>query len=238
MLVSLKGVSLSLGGRVILKEITLDLPTAGRCLLLGVNGAGKTTLLRLASGALKWESGRVLLDGRPGSRAGLRRAVARMPQSIKVVPGLSVEEQVAFAGWVGGLDEKDARRKAPGILEQVGLSAERRRRPAHLSGGQRRRLGLAEALCRPADVLLLDEPSAGLDPAQRILFRGLLESLGKPMMVSTHQLDDASALYERVVVLHGGTIRFDGSFSDYIALGEDATLAPEESAFLRLTGMP
>lgn len=225
------------GRRRVLRDLTWAVPSEGRTLLLGENGAGKTTTFRLASGALPLRSGVASWRDRPVSSAGLRAHVALMPQDIRAIPGLNVGEQVAFAAWLGGRSESDARAAAGEALKQVGLAGMVKRRPGQLSGGELRRVGLAEALARPAKLLLLDEPTAGLDPTQRARFRELLMGIDRPVVVSTHQLDDVDSLYDSVAVLHGGRMVFSGPMQDFLDYGRAAEPGRRaELAFMRITG--
>ena len=235
--VTLEDVVVRLGRRDVLKGLTWQLPARGRTLLLGRNGVGKTTTLRVASGGLRPRTGAVCVEGERLSKAPLRRVVALMPQQITSVPGLSVLEQVAFAGWLAGRSEQDARRAADRALHQVDLYELRDRKPSTLSGGELRRVGLAEVLARPSEVLLLDEPTAGLDPIQRANFRELLLTVDQPTVVSTHQLDDVDDLFARVDVLEAGRMVYSGATEDFLAHGQGLDTARRaESAFAALTG--
>jgi len=196
----------------------------GRTVILGPNGAGKTTLLSLGASALRPRRGAVSfghLDPRlRRDRAGFRKAVGWMPQQVRAVPGLTAREQVAYAGWLKGMGRGDAWAEALTALNRVGLVEEANRRTSQLSGGQQRRVGLASLLVHDASIFLLDEPTVGLDPRQRSRFRETLRELAvaRPVVVSTHQVDDLSDLFETVVVLDRGRIRFQGSVSDFMAL--------------------
>jgi ABC-2 type transport system ATP-binding protein len=235
--ITLEDVVVRLGRRDVLKGLTWKIPALGRTLLLGRNGAGKTTTLRLMSGAIAPKSGRVAAGGRTAAPKVLRREVALMPQDISAVPGLTALEQVAFAGWLAGRAEADARAAAAQAIERVGLGALKNRKPSTLSGGELRRVGLAEALARPAELLLLDEPTAGLDPVQRARFRDLLLAIDRPTVVSTHQLDDVDGLFTSVAVLEGGQIVYCGTTEDFLAQGRGSdTVRRAESAFVTLTG--
>ena len=235
MRIALEDVTVRLGRRDVLSGLTWLLPEHGRTLLLGRNGAGKTTTLRLASGALSARAGAPTIDGRRAKPRELRRTVALMPQTITAVPGLSVLEQVTFAAWLAGHPERLARTKALDALEKVDLLPMQDRAPAKLSGGELRRVGLAEALARPGDLLLLDEPTTGLDPTQRARFREILLAVDRPTVVSTHQLDDVDELYDFVALLESGQIVFTGAMSDFLGQGQGPDNARRaESAFVRL----
>ena len=213
--------------RPVLDDFSWQVP-AGRTVLLGPNGAGKSTLLALGADALRPTGGRVrcrALDAaHRAERAAYRRAVGWLPQQVCAVPGLTAQEQVAYAAWLKGLGSGQAWSAAAAALERVGLATVAGRPTATLSGGQLRRVGLAQVLVHEAEVVLLDEPTAGLDPAQRARFRALLAALPseRPVVVSTHQVDDLSDLFDTVVVLEDGTIRFTGSVTAFLALAPPA----------------
>ncbi|CCI52849.1 ABC transporter related protein [Nostocoides jenkinsii Ben 74] len=233
---TLHSVTFQRGRRVILDDLTWSLPATGRTLLLGRNGAGKTTTLRLLSGAIAPKRGTVKIDGHDAGPKELRRRVAMMPQHISSMPRLNVVEQVAFAAWLSGRSESSARSAAVKAIAQVDLSEKGQMDPARLSGGELRRVGLAEALARPSELLLLDEPTAGLDPTQRARFRDVVLSLDRPTVISTHQLDDVDQLVASVVVLDGGRIVFDGPVDDFLRRGQGPDVARmAESAFTSLT---
>lgn len=193
-------------------DVTWSPPTPGKTVLLGPNGAGKSTLIGLMAGALKPQAGVVTFTERVGSAAlPLRSHVAWMPQNVVAVRGLKVREQVALAAWLGGMSTKVAEESTSRTLNDLNLNDFADRRVETLSGGQLRRVGLAEVLVRDVDTVLLDEPTAGLDPAQRAGFRHLLAAFPGDLVVSTHQLDDIAELYDHVAVLVGGSVVFSGT---------------------------
>lgn len=209
---------------------------AGRTALLGPNGAGKSSLLAAAAGARRPKSGAVFVD--PGGlQAGSRefaRQVGWMPQTVKAVPGFTVREQVAYHGWLKGSSSSSSEKLADVALESVGL-AEFADRPARrLSGGQLRRVGLAQTLVSRPRVVLLDEPTAGLDPAQRARFRELVGSLPPELVVvvSTHQVDDLDELFDRVIVLAAGAVLFEGAIDDFLRRGAGTGRSAAEAAYV------
>lgn len=212
----------------------------GRTVLLGPNGAGKSTMLSLAATALRPNGGSIHYGELDASlrrdRRIWRQQIGWMPQQARAVPGLNVREQVAYAGWLKGLSRGDAWAAAATAVERVGLSGEAGRDSARLSGGQLRRVALAQLLIHDARLLLLDEPTAGLDPAQRSRFRELVQSVGAetPVIISTHQVDDLDDLYDTVVVLDRGTIRFQGSPAAFLALAPPNAARPAEAAYAGL----
>ncbi len=186
--------------------------------LLGPNGAGKTTLLRIAATVIAPEAGRLRLLGfdpaRPDDRLALRRRLGYLPQEPGFYGHFSAFD---FVDYVAILKEMTDRRprhdEVRRVLAAAGLEDQSGKKIKKLSGGMRRRLGLAQALLGKPDLLILDEPTAGLDPEQRLRFRELVSGIGehRTVLLSTHQTEDVATLCHRVVVLTGGEVRFDGS---------------------------
>jgi ABC-2 type transport system ATP-binding protein len=210
--------------RSVLEDLSFEFRD-GSTLLLGPNGAGKSTMLGLAASALKPDAGEVLMDGISASGGSLReyrRRLSWMPQHIRPMPGLSVREQVAYAGWLKGMSKAAAWDRSRHSLEQVGLAQNADRRPRDLSGGELRRLGVAQTLVHDARWLLMDEPTAGLDPAQRMDFQNLVSELRESvqLVISTHQTEDIDSNYDWVVVLNEGRVRFSQSTGNFLRLGE------------------
>jgi ABC-2 type transport system ATP-binding protein len=206
----------------VIAGFSLDV-SAGRTILLGPNGAGKSTLFALGSSALTPQQGCVrvgpLNSRKRGDRRRYRATVAWMPQSVAAVAGCSTREQVALAGWLKGLSRPDAWDAAGRALGQVGLVEKAEVKATELSGGQRARMGLAQALVHEASVLLLDEPTASLDPAQRHNFLAVVEELAeeRSIVVSTHDVNDLATAFDRVLVLDGGRVTFDGTVTQFLA---------------------
>ncbi|MBB1244634.1 ATP-binding cassette domain-containing protein [Streptomyces durbertensis] len=215
---------------------------AGCTVLLGPNGAGKSTLLGIASSYRSPDAGSVTWNGRSPtgrrSRASYRRVVGWLPQDVTPIPGLTVREQAAYVGWLKGMNRSDAWRKSRGALARVDLSSLAQRKSHQLSGGQLRRLGIAGALVHGAELLLLDEPTAGLDPSQRQVFRDLLHSLRGQVavVVSTHQTEDLDELYDEVVVLDSGQVRYQGNVPGFLWHADPQAVAGRraESAYLSM----
>lgn len=190
-------------------------------LLLGANGAGKSTLLKLLAGQERPNRGTISFGGMT-SREALYAGVAWMPQQASAIPGFTAREQLEFAAWVAGADRSSARRRADQALEMVDLSARAATRSSALSGGQLRRLALGQAWVRGGEVLLLDEPTAGLDPAQTRRFRAALDAFDFPggIVISTHQVGDIADQVDRITVLDSCAIAFDGSRDQYLDHGQ------------------
>lgn len=208
--------------RWVFQAVSWTVTPGATTLLLGPNGAGKSTLLKLLAGQHSPTRGSVTAHGL-GGRDALFSNVAWMPQTIRPARGLNVREQLEYAAWVAGSSAREARSLAIRGIEMVKLAEQADLRSDRLSGGQLRRLGLAQACMRPnAEVLLLDEPTAGLDPAQTINFREMLDDLLYPggVVISTHQVADVADHVDRVAVLSRGVILFDGSVDDFRAHGQ------------------
>lgn len=199
-----------------LNDLTVDLPT-GMIGLLGSNGAGKTTLMRILCGIIQPTHGRVLIDGHDLADSGARRAVKKtlgyLPQDIEPYPNLTPLEFLDYVGILKGVDSAATRKKqATDLIARVGLSDAQHRRVGGFSGGMRRRVGIAQALMGNPELLIVDEPTAGLDPEERMRFRTLLASLGadRTVILSTHILDDVAQTCPYVFVLRDGRKQYDG----------------------------
>lgn len=216
----------------------------GRTVLLGPNGAGKSTLLSLAADALRPQAGEIAVDGvgsasGRGNRSRYRQAVGWLPQHAAAFPGLNAREHVAYAGWLKGLNRTEAWDRALSALVSVDLDARAEVRASTLSGGQLRRLGVASALVAGATWILLDEPTAGLDPAQRARFSQVMQNLPADVsiIVSTHQTEDVYDTYGQVVLLVDGKVPFHGTVADFTAA--DPEIDPRDAvarAYSRYVG--
>lgn len=202
-------------------------------------------MLSLAADVLRRDRGRITLDGHDPSastaeRKRFRQNVAWLPQQVGYFTGLNVREHVAYVGWLKGLSRRAAWSQSMAALEPVGLADKRDCRVKTLSGGQLRRLGIAGALVHDADVLLLDEPTAGLDPNQRNRFRGILMDLPESVhaVVSTHQIEDVHDIFDRIVVLDHGDIVFSGTVPEFLDLSPESGTMPERvsGAYAALIG--
>lgn len=213
--------------RWVFRAFSWEVPPGKTTLLIGPNGAGKSTLLRLLSGYERPSEGTVTFCGND-QRNELYANVGWMPQNIQAAPGLRAQEQIEYASWAAGASRLEARRLAAQAIDLVDLGEQSAERADQLSGGQVRRLGLAQAYVRHAPVLLLDEPTAGLDPAQSQNFLRILRSLKCPggIVVSSHQVLDLADHVDQVAVLDSGEMRFQGSsqqFRDFgVQIGVDS----------------
>ncbi|MBQ6788821.1 MAG: ABC transporter ATP-binding protein [Clostridia bacterium] len=188
-------------------EVSLDNGVYG---LLGPNGAGKTTLMRIMTDLLKPSGGRVLLDGVDISVLGaeFRRRLGYLPQDFGFYPNYTAEQFLMYIARLKGLGKAEAKRQTAELLEMVGLAEKRGQQMKALSGGQRQRVGIAQALLGDPDILVLDEPTAGLDPEERIRFRGIISNLSrqKTVLLSTHIVSDLEAVAHEIILLKKGVI--------------------------------
>jgi ABC-2 type transport system ATP-binding protein len=204
-IIEVDGLSKSFGERVALRDVSLDVQPGELLAVLGPNGAGKTTLLSILAGISRPDSGRIeLANGRPGW----------VPQQAGLYRRLTVEENLRLFGHMEGVAELEG--TVDRMLEQTGLADRRHDPVSSLSGGNQQRINIAIGLLGDPSVLLLDEPSSGLDPSQRIRlweFVAGLSSGGTAVIYSTHQIEEASHYGDRLVVLADGETIFAGSFA-------------------------
>ncbi|BCB88765.1 ATP-binding cassette domain-containing protein [Phytohabitans suffuscus] len=210
------GLSLRYGRTPALSDVDLTL-TAGVTALLGPNGAGKTTLLRIVATALVPDSGELTVLGADprtaGGRLAVRRRLGYLPQDPGFHPRFTAFEFVDYVAILKELSDRRARHgEVRRVLAAVGLEGQRRRRIRALSGGMRQRVALAAALVGDPELLILDEPTVGLDPEQRLRFREMIAEFGegRTVLLSTHQTEEVMALCQHVIVLDRGFARFAG----------------------------
>lgn len=178
--------------------------------LLGPNGAGKTTLMRIMTDLLKPSTGRVLLDGKDIAVLGadFRRRLGYLPQDFGFYPNYTAEQYLLYIARLKGLTKFEAKKQTGDLLKMVGLYEKRNQKMKGLSGGQRQRVGIAQALLGDPDILVLDEPTAGLDPEERIRFRGIISNLSrqKTVLLSTHIVSDLEAVANEMILLKKGQV--------------------------------
>ncbi|MFI6597452.1 ABC transporter ATP-binding protein [Nonomuraea sp. NPDC050536] len=223
--VTVRGLTKKYGRCVVLDGLTLEFGR-GVTGLLGPNGAGKTTLLRSLATTLAPDGGQVrALDLDPadqGQRTELRRRLGYLPQDPGFYPHFTLFDLVDYVAILKELtDRRERHREVRRVLAEVDLGDRARTKVRKLSGGMKQRLALAQALLGQPDLLILDEPTVGLDPEQRMRFRALVSRLGenRTVLLSTHQTEDVAALCERVIVMNRGRVVFQGT------PGELATVA-------------
>lgn len=238
--VSLKKVSFSYGKTGLLKDFSLCL-SSGLTALLGPNGAGKSTVMALMATVLRSDSGDIEVCGHnvmsAAGRAAARRLIGWLPQRFDLVGSMTLRDTVAYAAWCNGVDGRLAGAVAERSLAIVELEDRARERVRRLSGGQRQRLGLAAVLSHDPRVLILDEPTVGLDPEHRVRIRRYLhrEARDRVVLVSTHLIEDATRLCKELVILNEGQIRFKGAVDALVQVVPEETnqklASPAEMAY-------
>ena len=217
MQIEIERLSKTYGGKIqALKEIDLTIPS-GMFGLLGPNGAGKTTLMRILAGILRPSAGTArvgVYDLKTNEgRLAVKRVLGYLPQELGIYPDLTAGEFLDYIGILKGMRNATARRaRVRELLETVGLAEVATRPLKAFSGGMKRRIGIAQALLNDPQLLIVDEPTAGLDPEERIRFRNLLVSLAgdRSVLLSTHIVEDIAQTCPRLAVLSAGRVMFQG----------------------------
>jgi ABC-2 type transport system ATP-binding protein len=208
------------GGHRAVDGITLRLG-AGMLGLLGPNGAGKSTLMRIAATVTRPTEGRVLFNGVDAVRDPdvLRRTLGYLPQDFGVYPNLTAREFLGYLAAAKGLSARSARARIDELLEVVNLSKAAKRPLSKYSGGMLRRVGIAQALLGDPRVIIVDEPTAGLDPQERVRFRNLLSDLAadRVVLLSTHIVSDVESVAADIAIVAGGQLRRRGSPEELLA---------------------
>jgi ABC-type multidrug transport system ATPase subunit len=208
--------------------------------LLGTNGAGKTTLMRILTGTVRPSSGRVVVGGHDlatgAGRTSVKGMLGYLPQELSPYPDLTGREFLDYIALLKGIDDRRSRRnQIETLLAQVGLDPVAGQRIARWSGGMKRRLGIAQVLLGDPRIIIVDEPTAGLDPEERMRFRALVAGLGghRVVILSTHILDDVAQSCPRVAVLASGRLAYAGTTRGLVDLADGRTFsvrAPEPPA--------
>lgn len=177
--------------------------------LLGENGAGKTTLMRVLTTVLKPTGGTVSLDGilySEGNYEKIQQKIGYLPQEIDLYPNLSVQECLEYMGELSGIPQQECKKRIKYYLEKTSLTEHRKKKMRQLSGGMKRRVGLVQALLNEPDFLIVDEPTTGLDPEERIRIRNLLVdfSENRTILFSTHVVEDLAATCSKLAVMKKG----------------------------------
>ena len=198
--------------KIAVDRVSLQL-TNGVYGLLGANGAGKTTFMRMLCGILKPTSGTVTFDGMDVSSEEYRAELGYLPQDFGYYPDFNGMDFLLYMASLKGLTKTEAKRKSKNLLELVSLSDVAKKKIATYSGGMKQRLGIAQALLNAPKIIILDEPTAGLDPKERVRFRNLIKELGTESIVllSTHIVSDIEHIADTVLMMKAGQIVFNGS---------------------------
>ncbi len=181
--------------------------------LLGANGAGKTTLMRMVCGILKPTSGTIEFDGLDVSDEMYRDRLGYLPQDFGYYPNFTGYDFLMYMAMLKGIEKASAKRKCEELLNIVNLEQAAKKKIKTYSGGMKQRLGIAQAVLNHPQILILDEPTAGLDPKERVRFRNLIAELGKEAIVilSTHIVSDIEHIADRILIMKDGGLIFDGT---------------------------
>ena len=184
--------------------------------LLGANGAGKTTLMRMLTGILTPTSGTITFDGMDVSTEDYRGILGYLPQDFGYYPEFTAMDFLLYLAALKGIPKSQAKRRAKELLELVSLEDVSRKKIKTFSGGMKQRLGIAQALLNDPKLLIMDEPTAGLDPKERVRFRNLIEQLGKDSIVllSTHIVSDIEHIADEILLMRDGQLIFQGPWTE------------------------
>lgn len=201
--------------KIAVDRISLRLNT-GIYGLLGANGAGKTTLMRMVCGILKPTSGTITFDGIDVSEERYRSMLGYLPQDFGYYPEFTGEDFLLYMAALKGMRKPQARRRTVELLKLVSLHDVAKKKIKTYSGGMKQRLGIAQALLNQPKLLVLDEPTAGLDPKERVRFRDLIKDLGKDSIVllSTHIVSDIEHIADDILMMKSGQLIYQGKWTD------------------------
>lgn len=207
MLLEIKNVSKRYPKTLALDQFSAEL-TSGLYGLLGPNGAGKTTLISIITTLLSPSSGTVLYNGKPVGGRDYMKIIGYLPQYPRFYKDFTAQEFLLYMAAMKGLDAKSAPTRVAELLEQVNLSEHKNKKIGAFSGGMRQRLGIAQAILNDPEILILDEPTAGLDPKERVRFRNIISKLSSDRIIilATHIVSDVECVAKEVILLKEGKL--------------------------------
>ncbi len=210
------------GSKIACDRISLTLEK-GVYGLLGANGAGKTTLMRMICGILDPSSGSISCDGTDVSQEEYRELLGYLPQDFGYYPEFTAQDFMLYIAALKGIPKSRAKVKTAELLEMVSLKNEAKKKIKTFSGGMKQRLGIAQALLNDPKILVLDEPTAGLDPKERIKFRNIISRMGadRIILLSTHIVSDIEHIANTILIMKDGQMIHEGSLEDIIAVIRD-----------------
>lgn len=229
--IRIKGLNQYYGKKQALKNVNLSIET-GMFGLLGRNGAGKTTFMKVLATLLPKSEGSVAICGKNVEDAAkIRKIVGYLPQEFSMYGNMTVYEAMDYLGVLSGLSKSQRKQRIPKLLCKVNLQEDQKKKVKTLSGGMKRRLGIAQAILHNPKVLIVDEPTAGLDPEERVRFRNLLCEIAEERIVilSTHIVGDIEATCEEIAVLDEGCVIYQGTVAELIKMAEGKVYSAEIS---------
>ena len=227
--IEIRNLTKNYGKKQALSAVNLTIPQ-GMFGLLGPNGAGKTTLMKILTTLLQKTEGDVKICGIPveNSRE-IRHMTGYLPQDFSMYGNMSAYEALDYLAMLSGVSKAERKSKVPEMLEKVNLLEQQKTKVKSMSGGMKRRLGIAQAIIHDPRVIIVDEPTAGLDPEERIRFRNLLCEIAKDRIVllSTHIVGDIEATCENIAVLNQGRLCFQGKVAELLSFVEGKVYSAE-----------
>lgn len=216
----LKGLTKSFNGVNVVDNVSLTMKN-GVYGLIGVNGAGKTTLMRMLCTLLKPTNGKILCDGKDIFKmdSEYRKILGYLPQEFGYYPDFSIMDYLMYISSIKGIRPVVAKKRCKEMVSKVGLEKYKNRKMKKLSGGMKRRVGIAQAMLNNPQILILDEPTAGLDPNERIRFRNLISELSEDRLVllSTHIVSDIEYIANEIILMKDGVVRNSGDVDKIIS---------------------
>lgn len=218
--INIKNLSKKYGRYEALKDINLNIPK-GMYGLLGKNGAGKTTLLKILATLSSKSKGEVIINGIPiENTKQIRKIIGYLPQNFSVYPNMTVYKTIRYFDLLSEMPLNDNHNRIESLLKKVNLWEEKNKKVKNLSGGMKQRLGIALAILNEPQILIVDEPTTGLDPQERIALRNMLLELAceKIVILSTHIVEDISQTCKQIGVLNKGELIFNGTVNELESL--------------------
>ena len=247
-MLKIENISKKFGKNDVLKDVSLTLDT-GVYGLLGPNGAGKTTLMRILSTIIPSDSGNVMYNGVEWNKVNtVRKYIGYLPQKFSLYKNLTVVEALEHIAMLKGLSKKSLSSEVSDVIHKVNLDQDKNKKIKELSGGMVRRVGIAQAILGKPPIIIVDEPTAGLDPEERTRFRNLIKTIGREstVLISTHIVDDVKTICQNAAILNHGKIIASGpidhicsqaqgkvweiivSEDEYIDIGEKYSIVNQE----------
>lgn len=229
--IRIENLSKNFGSRQALSHVNLTIEQ-GMFGLLGPNGAGKTTLMKVLTTLLQKSEGKVEICGIPVEHAGeIRKMTGYLPQDFSMYGNMTAYDALDYLAVLSGMKKEERRKKVPEMLEKVNLLEQKKIRVKAMSGGMKRRLGIAQAIIHDPKIIIVDEPTAGLDPEERVRFRNLLCEIARERIVllSTHIVGDIEATCENIAVLDKGELIFCGTVTELLQRVEGKVYSMEVS---------